>query len=477
MNNWQWMPDATGARITAYFSLSTIYKQLFGTEYSPFEQKEQADLSSTSNYHWQLWATTAEQPVADLELDPNPIYGWEQIVTSQYLVLPVQILIGTILGISLHRLILQMLRSVNRSRYRNSNQTTESGIFLEASSTISWKIGTRTRKKIDLIPLFASLLLPSDMDIQACHEMDKDVDSCNDDFSSCDLEDIDVNQCVHDANMRRAMSMLSVVSSPPEDTASVQLLTAAPLDTTADTFTDEQQLLNLDLPLSFEQDSVEAMNTELSPDSETRNNNHHDSISIKRQSSEGEESSADSTSFVVATPGIERVESARIESLEEQHRKPTVYNETGHISVKAAARLFEKNISPISVTSRLPKPKIPTTPRQHRRSLRSPDQISKTRWDAFESTTPRKCAVNHTPHAQINAASGDREVNRCKKSETISTNCCRKIREIEDRQSGLKALRDRQCINDTVHNKKTKSSDVTDNEIVSETTEWVVYND
>ena len=73
------------------------------------------------------------------------------------------------------------------------------------------------------------------------------------------------------------------------------------------------------------------MNTELSPDSETRNNNHHDSISIKRQSSEGEESSADSTSFVVATPGIERVESARIESLEEQHRKPTVYNETGHI--------------------------------------------------------------------------------------------------------------------------------------------------
>ena len=75
MNNWQWMPDATGARITAYFSLSTIYKQLFGTEYSPFEQKEQADLSSTSNYHWQLWATTAEQPVADLELDPNPIYG------------------------------------------------------------------------------------------------------------------------------------------------------------------------------------------------------------------------------------------------------------------------------------------------------------------------------------------------------------------------------------------------------------------
>ncbi|XP_075239965.1 uncharacterized protein LOC142335385 isoform X4 [Convolutriloba macropyga] len=433
MNNWQWMPDATGARITAYFSLSTIYKQLFGTEYSPFEQKEQADLSSTSNYHWQLWATTAEQPVADLELDPNPIYGWEQIVTSQYLVLPVQILIGTILGISLHRLILQMLRSVNRN-----------------------------------------------MDIQACHEMDKDVDSCNDDFSSCDLEDIDVNQCVHDANMRRAMSMLSVVSSPPEDTASVQLLTAAPLDTTADTFTDEQQLLNLDLPLSFEQDSVEAMNTELSPDSETRNNNHHDSISIKRQSSEGEESSADSTSFVVATPGIERVESARIESLEEQHRKPTVYNETGHISVKAAARLFEKNISPISVTSRLPKPKIPTTPRQHRRSLRSPDQISKTRWDAFESTTPRKCAVNHTPHAQINAASGDRktgEVNRCKKSETISTNCCRKIREIEDRQSGLKALRDRQCINDTVHNKKTKSSDVTDNEIVSETTEWVVYND
>ena len=91
------------------------------------------------------------------------------------------------------------------------------------------------------------------MDIQACHEMDKDVDSCNDDFSSCDLEDIDVNECVHDANMRRAMSMLSVVSSPPEDTASVQLLTAAPLDTTADTFTDEQQLLNLDLPLSFEQ--------------------------------------------------------------------------------------------------------------------------------------------------------------------------------------------------------------------------------
>ena len=380
MNNQNIRGEINGIQLSAYLGISTILTKLIGSDY----------LSAINPWI----RDDDDEPTAEADWpieDNTTLLPW-------YLVIFVQLSIGSVIGIIVKKAIF-LLAKLLKSRKSRSHPNQQ--------ATMAY----------------------SDSDL---------------DYREPDLEDLDVNETVHEENMKKAMSMLSLISTP-QDTSSGHMV---------DTFTDEQQL-NLDLPASIEQDSVELESgANLTPDS-------------SRQA-KGSGTSGASSFIALVTPNKKKVECATIESLD----KPSSPKDEVKMSVRAAARLFENNITPVSVlSSRLPRPKIPTTPRQHRRSLVSPNLVQ--RWDTFECATPRKCAINNTPHAPINAASGDRELITSKKTmeqnevvEDLPGEKTKEHNEQEDAES-MEAKGD--CSD-------SNWSDA-ENGIVSETTEWVVYND
>ena len=67
------------------------------------------------------------------------------------------------------------------------------------------------------------------------------------------LDDVDVSETIHDHNMRKAISMLSLVSTPNDSLS----------ESAVETFTEEQNL-DLELPISFENDSIEVTDMPIS---------------------------------------------------------------------------------------------------------------------------------------------------------------------------------------------------------------------
>ena len=96
----------------------------------------------------------------------------------------------------------------------------------------------------------------------------------------------------------------------------------------------------------------------------------------------------------------------------------------------------------------------------------------------FDSTTPRKCSIVHTPHDTLmNAASGDRKLPMSKPQERMQATAYKENLPDLGENRGTSEIKDIGDGHDH-HNEGNAEPWVQKHQdIVSETTEWVYYND